>query len=110
MDELEEIRKRKMLELRQQYSQQASQEAYDESQAQQQLRQIEAVVRQRMTKEALSRFSNIKAADPDKASQIMVLLAQLLQTGRLTMIDDNILKDILTRISGRKREMKIRRV
>lgn len=110
MDELEEIRRKKIEEMRQRYNQQTMQQAQEEDQVQQQLSQIEAVVRQRLTKDALSRYSNIKAADPEKAVQLLLLLAQLLQSGRLRMIDDNMMKDILLKAAPKKREMKIKRI
>ena len=110
MSELEEIRKRKMEELQHKYMQDAANQAQQEAQVQDQIGQIEAVVRQRLTKEALQRYSNIKAADPDKATQLLLLLAQFLQSGKMGMITDDILKQILIRTSQKKREMKIKRV
>lgn len=105
MNELEEIRRRRMEEMQQRYSEQAQQE----EQVQQQLQQIESIIKQRMTKEALQRYSNIKAADPDRAAQLLLLLAQFLQTGKLSIIDDETLKEILVKVNPKKREMKIKR-
>ena len=99
-----------MEELQQRYSQEAMQQAQEEAQVHQQLQQIEAAVKSRMSKEAFSRYSNIKAADPEKASQLLLLLAQFLQAGKLSMINDDVLRDILVRVAPKKREMKIKRV
>jgi len=105
MNELEEIRKRKLEEMQNNYAR----EDIQSQEVQQQLQQIEAIVKQKLTKEALQRYSNIKAADPGKAAQLSLLLAQFLQSGRTEMIDDNIMKEILIRITPKKREIKITR-
>ncbi|MFO8015920.1 MAG: DNA-binding protein [Candidatus Woesearchaeota archaeon] len=109
MSELDEIRKRKMEEFKKDQGGYQPQQSQEEEQAKQQLQQLESIVKQRMTKEALQRYGNIKAADHEKASQVMLLLAQLLQGGRLSTIDDSTLKDILSRTTPRKREMNIKR-
>lgn len=105
MSELDEIRRRKLEELQNRYEQSAS----EEQQAQQEIAQLELAVKQRMSKEALQRFGNIKVADPEKAVQLLVILAQLLQSGRLTMIDDNNLRQILAQVTPKKKEFKITR-
>lgn len=110
MSELEEIRRRKMEELQQRYAQDAMEQAQQEAQIKQQVSQIESVVRQRMSKEALQRYSNIKAADPERATQLLLLLAQFLQSGKTSMITDDLLKQILIKVTPKKREMKIKRV
>lgn len=110
MNEIEEIRKRKMEELQQRYSENVMQQANEDSQVQHQLHQIETAVKSRMSKDAFSRYSNIKAADPEKASQLLLLLAQFLQSGKLSMINDDVFRDILVRVTPKKREMKINRV
>ncbi|MFC1730898.1 DNA-binding protein [candidate division KSB1 bacterium] len=106
MSELEDIRKRRMEELQQNYAQENTQQ---EAQIQEQINQIEAVVKQRFTKEALQRYSNIKAADPEKASQLLLIIAQFLQAGKINQIDDETLKNIIIRVTPKKREMKITR-
>ena len=106
MSELEEIRKQKLAALQQQALQEQVQE---QAQVQQQLNELENFVKPRLTKKALERFGNIKAAHPEKAEQLLVGLAQLIQAGKLDMVDDNTLKDILSKIIPEKREFKIRR-
>ena len=101
-DELEEIRKQKFAELQQQALQ-------EQTQIQQQLNELENIVKPRLTKQALERFGNIKAAHPEKAVQLLVALAQLVQAGKLNIVDDNILKEILSKIMSEKREFKINR-
>jgi len=106
MDDLEEIKKRKMEELKQaQLGQMQEQE-----QLQQQVQQLEIVVKQSLTKEALERYGNLKAAFPDKAVQLIMILAQAVQSGQITKIDDNALKEILKKITPEKKDIKIKRV
>jgi len=106
-EEIEELRRRKMLELR---------SRLDEQQHQiEQRRQYEAQKRlailQIMTPEARSRLANIRAAKPEFAEQLELQLIQLAQSGRMgSKITDAQLREILGRLQARKREFKIRRV
>ena len=105
-DELEEIKKRKLMELQKQQEMAAVQE--------EQRRQIEmeraAILRQIMTPEARERLARIKMAHPEIAESVENQLIALAQTGRLDrMIDDGTLKRILERAIPKKREIKIKR-
>jgi len=102
-DELEEIRNQKLADLQQQALQEQVQE---QAQVQQQLQELENLVKPRLTKEALERFGNIKAAHPEKAIQLLVTLAQLIQTGKLDSVDDRTLKEILSKLT-QKKEFKV---
>lgn len=104
MDALEEIKKRKLQELRREQMQQQAQE---QEQMQKQVQQIELIVKQALTKEALERYGNLKAAFPEKAVQLLAMLAQAIQSGQITRIDDATLKEVLSRLSPKKREFKI---
>ena len=105
MDELEGIRKKKLEALQAQYEQeQKEQQAFE-----QQREQLESIVKAQMTKEAISRYGNLKVAHPEKAVQALVVLAQLLQQNKITMIDDTILKDVLLKLTPPKKEFKIKR-
>jgi len=110
MDELEEIKKRKMGELKKSQLEQIQQQSQEEEQMKQQIEQLESVVKHSLTKEALERYGNLKAAYPDRAVQLLVIMTQALQAGQITKIDDNTLKEILKKISPDKRDIKIRRV
>jgi programmed cell death protein 5 len=105
--EIEELRRRKMMEL--------------QAQAQEQQRQAElrrqfevqkrAIVQKILTPEARSRLSNIRAVKPEFAEQVEIQLIQLAQAGRITsQITDAQLKAILDKVVSRKRETTIRRV
>lgn len=107
MDELEEIKKRKLQELRKRQFGQMQQQAQEQEQFQQQVQQLEIIVKQALTKEALERYGNLKTAFPEKAVQLLVILAQALQSGQITKIDDATLKEVLARLSPKKKEFKI---
>ncbi len=107
MDELEEIRQKKLAELQAQQQQQIQQQA----QMQQQIEQLEQIVRQFLTKEALQRYGNLKAAHPEKAVQILVLLGQAAQQGQIKeKITDAEFKNLLQRLAPQKKEFKIKRI
>jgi programmed cell death protein 5 len=107
MDDLEELKRRKLLELQRQLQ--------EEALRQEQLRQVEEqkriVLKSILTPEARSRLSNIKMARPEFAAQIEALLIQLAQAGQVKQrITDEQLKEILRRLSAKKRDIKIRRI
>lgn len=101
MDEMEEIRQRKMQELQSQTQEQA--------QFQQQVNQLETIVKTLFTKEALQRYGNLKAAHPEKAVQVLALIGQMIQKGTTKRIDDNELKKMLIMIQPKVKEIKITR-
>ena len=109
MDELEQIRKRKLEQL-QRLQQERIQPSQEETQLQQQIEQLELIVKQALTKEALQRYGNLKAAHPEKAMQLLVILAQAIQQGQISQVDDKTLKEILIKLTPEKKEFKIKRV
>jgi programmed cell death protein 5 len=106
-EELENLRKRKMLELQQRMVDEQKQ-----AQAQQQLeRQKQALIRRILTPEARSRLTNLKMVKPEFTQQLELQLIQLAQAGRINIpITDEQLKELLVRLQSGKREYKIRRV
>lgn len=77
---------------------------------QEKLMQLEMVVKQTLTKEAAERFGNIKAASPERAIQLLVVLAQAIQENQVQQIDDNQLKDILMQMAPEKKDFKIKHI
>ena len=110
MDELEALRRKRLSQLRRQQEQAMAQQAQEEAQLQSQIEQLEAVVRQVLTKDALARYGNIKAAHPEKAIQVLVVLGQLIQQRGMTSINDDQLKQILNQLQPEKKDFKIRRI
>lgn len=105
-EELEELRKRKIMEYQAQIQEQQRQA---ELRRQYEI-QKRAAIQQILTSEARNRIANIRAAKPEFAEQIEIQLIQLAQSGRLkSKITDSQLKEILSRLQARKREFKIRR-
>src|SRR3989344_366664 len=102
MPTLEDIRKRKLEELMQ--SQQEN--LQEQAQMQQQIGQMESIVRQFLTKEALERYGNLKTAHHEKALQLLVVLLQAIQKGQIKgEIDDSMLKKILNQLTPKKKEI-----
>lgn len=105
MDDIEELKKRKMEELQNQMQAQVQEEA----QVQAQVQQLEAVVKSKMTKDAVERYGNLKIAHPEKAIQALVVLAQMIQTGKLDQINDTYLKEVLKNLTPEKREFRLKK-
>ena len=105
--EIDELRRRKMVELQAQ-----AQEQQRQAEARRQFEvQKRAIVQKILTPEARSRLSNIRAVKPEFAEQVEIQLIQLAQAGRITsQITDAQLKAILDKVVSRKRDVKIRRV
>ena len=106
-EEIEELRKRRLLEMQRQYAQEQEQ-----IQAQQQLEmQKQALLRRILTADARQRLSNLRMVKPEFAQQLELQLIQLAQQGKTAIpITDAQLKEILVRLQARRREIKIRRV
>ncbi|HKZ94182.1 MAG TPA: DNA-binding protein [Candidatus Bathyarchaeia archaeon] len=104
--ELEDIRRRRMQELQQRLGQEQQQ-----TRAQQQLEmQKQAIIRRILTPEARQRLTNLKMVKPEFANALELQLIQLAQGGRVkTPITDEQLKEILVRLQGQRREIKITR-
>lgn len=103
---LEEIRRRKLLELQQRYA-----EEQQRIQMQQQVEiQKQAILRRILTPEARQRLTNLKMVRPEFATQLELQLIQLAQTGKMKLpVTDEELKEILFRIQATRREPKIER-
>ena len=105
-DELEAIRRRRIMEIQQE----AQGRAIQEAQARQVDAQRQAVLRQILTPEARERLGRIELAYPEIAQSVEDQLIALAQAGRVQQaIDDRTLQEILRRVVPRKREIKIER-
>jgi programmed cell death protein 5 len=105
-EELEELKKRRLLELQQQQLERERQ-----VQAQQELEaQKQAILRQILTPEARERLNRIKIVKPELAEAVELQLIQLAQAGRLgNVLTDEQLKTILKRLTDKQRDIKITR-
>ena len=106
-EELEALRKRRMLELQQRMA-----EEQQQVQAQQQLEmQKQALLRRILTPEARSRLTNLNMVKPEFTQQLELQLLQLAQQGRINLpITDEQLKELLVRLQSGRRDYKIRRL
>ena len=106
-NDLEELRRKKLLALRRKAAEEQRKE-----QIQEELElQKQTLLRTILTPEARQRLANLKMVKPDFTSQLELQLIQLAQQGKLPVpLTDEQLKQILIQIQARKREPKIRRI
>ncbi|MEM2938726.1 MAG: DNA-binding protein [Candidatus Bathyarchaeia archaeon] len=106
-EELEAIRKRKLMELQQRLLQE--QEAVEAQKKFEMEKQ--AILRKILTPEARQRLTNLKMVKPEFASQLELQLIQIAQQGRISIpIDDEQMKEILRKLQMDKKEIRIRRM
>ena len=106
-EELDEIRRRKLLAM-----QQRTTDEQKQAQVRQQLEaQKQALLRQILSPEARQRLTNLNMIKPEFTEQLELQLIQLAQAGKLPIpLSDAQLKQILIQLQSRKRETKIRRI
>lgn len=104
--ELEEIRSKKLSELKKKSSAKEK-----KAQMQQKMEQKkQALLRRILTTDARQRLSNLEMVKPDFTSRIELQLIQLAQRGKIPVpLNDKQLRRILLQLQGRKREINIRR-
>ena len=106
-EELDQIRRRKLLAMQQRMGDDQKQ-----AQAERQLEaQKQALLRQILSPEARQRLTNLNMVKPEFTEQLELQLIQLAQAGKLPIpLSDAQLKQILLQLQSRKRETKIRRI
>jgi len=106
-EELEDIRRRRLLELRRQLA-----EEQQRSEQQREFKvQKEAALRQILTYEARQRLNRIRLVKPEFVEQIELQLIQVAQSGKVRLpIDDRQLKQILAQLQSSRKEITFRRV
>ncbi|MBE3122702.1 MAG: DNA-binding protein [Thermoplasmata archaeon] len=107
MDDIEAIRKKKLRDLQQQQT--FSQEDFEEIQ-QKEFEEKKLILRAILTDDARERLGRIKAARPEMAENLENQLIMLAQSGRLkNKINDEQLRELLSKILPKKRDITIRR-
>ncbi|WP_297508217.1 DNA-binding protein [Thermococcus sp.] len=104
-EDIEEIRKRKLMELQKKYLEQ--QKAQEEAMKREMEleAQLNAIMRRILTPEARERLGRVKLVKPELARQVELVLVQLYQAGQIREpIDDEKLKRILAQIDARTRK------
>ncbi|HIH42830.1 TPA: hypothetical protein HA246_04250 [Candidatus Woesearchaeota archaeon] len=111
MSSLEELRRRRSEQIKQaQLQQQYNDQGNEEAQTVAKLQQLENLVKQVLTKEALQRYSNLKVGHPDKAMNLLMIIGSAIQSNQLNAekkVTDEELKNLLMRLTPKKREVKI---
>jgi len=108
MDDIEAIRKKKLRDLQQQQT--FSQEDFEETQQKEFEDQKKLILRTILTDDARERLGRIKAARPEMAENLENQLIMLAQSGRLkNKINDEQLREILSKMLPKKRDITIRR-
>ena len=102
MNDIEELKRKKLEELQRQ-----QQFDSEEEEIQQQIAQLELLVKKVLTKKALQRYGNLKTAHPELAIQLLVLLGQAVQSGQIKTVDDEALKNLLMRLQPKKHRFKM---
>ena len=75
---------------------------YERAEAQRQLEVLKKQLFMRMlTTEARSRLSNIKCANPEFGAQIEVALIQIMQSGKMPLIDEKTLISLIKQLRER---------
>lgn len=108
-EELEALRRRRLAELQMQLDneQQSAEMKRRSAEAQ---AQRQAVLRTILTPEARERLAALRMTRPELVADVEQQLFMLAQQGRINrQIDDNTLKDLLSRIIPKKREITIER-
>jgi len=106
-EELDQIRKRKLLSMQNRMSDEQRQ-----AQAEKQMEaQKQALLGKILAPEARERLNNLKMVKREFTEQIEMQLIEMAQTGKLPIpLSDAQLKQILVQLQSRKREKKIRRI
>jgi programmed cell death protein 5 len=108
MDDIEAIRKKKLRNLQQQ--QMFSQEDFEDVQQKEFEDQKKLILRAILADDARERLGRIKAARPEMAENLENQLIMLAQSGRLkNKINDEQLRELLSKILPKKRDITIRR-
>ena len=108
MDDIEAIRKKKLRELQQQGA--FSQENLEETQQKEYEEKKKQILRAILMDDARERLGRIRTARPELAENLENQLIMLAQSGRLkNKINDEQLRDLLSRILPKKRDITIRR-
>lgn len=108
-EELDALRKKRLAELQMQLEGEQQSAEMKRRNAEVQA-QRQAVLRTILTPEARERLAALRMARPELVADVEQQLFMLAQQGRINrQIDDNTLKDLLSRIIPKKREISIER-
>jgi programmed cell death protein 5 len=102
-NELEELRRRKLLALQQKMAEEQRQAQIEQ--------QKQALLRKILTPDARQRLTNLRMVRPEFTEQLELQLIQLAQQGKIPIpLTDAQLKQILIQLQAQRRETRIRRI
>lgn len=109
-DELEELRRRRMAEMQQQGGSEQAARAQEAAAREQYEAQKATVMRAILEPEARERLERVRMARPDVAASLENQLVSLYQQGRIRgTINDELLKQFLSRVTPKSRDIHIER-
>lgn len=111
-EDIDELRKQKLEQLKEQQQGGGSEEAQEAQQAQQEQAEAQkkAVLRQNVTDEARQRLNSVKMSKPDFGEQVEQQVFALAQSGRLgDKIDDEQMRQLLTELKPDRKSFDIKR-
>lgn len=107
--ELEELRKKRLLELQKQALERQDIEEQEEAERKAAEKERQEILRKLLTPEALERLSNVRLVRPELAENVENQIIYLAQSGRLSrQVTDAEIKSLLAKLSE-KREIRIER-
>ncbi len=110
-DELEQLRKKRMQELEMQQRVQMEQVEAQEQRLNEIEQQKKAILRQILTTDARERLGRIRLAMPEFVDNVEQQLIVLAQTGQLPgQVNDQMLRQILRKLTPKRKEIKIKRI
>ncbi|MEM0156477.1 MAG: DNA-binding protein [Thermoplasmataceae archaeon] len=108
-DELEELRRRKLLEMQRNSQEQQEIEEQRKMQEAEKARK-QQILRQILAPDARERLANVRLVRPDLAENVENQLVQLASMGRINrLLTDSDIRDILAKLTEKKRETRIER-
>ena len=89
---------------------QAGEQMNEQIKLAQQVKLLENIAKQKMSREAVVRYGSIKMAHPAVAVKAIALIAQAVQLGQITeVLDDQSFKNILGQIHEDKKQFNIKK-
>lgn len=108
MSDIEELRRKRLQQLQQQASQQSAEAESQERDRREFEAQKKQIMIQILTPEARSRLANLRLTKQEFVEQVELQLIQLAQMGRIkNKITDEQLKELLKKVTGKKRDINI---
>lgn len=109
-DELEELRRRKLMEMQGNLADQKQQDEEQQKAQDAERARKQQILRQILAPDARERLANVRLVRPDIVENVENQLIQLASMGKINrVITDAELRDILSRLTETKRETKIER-